>query len=246
MSAMTCPNCSTPAPAGAIFCDNCGYDLRNVAPAATVLTPAPAWQAQPAGGVVCPNCHSPNIAGALFCENCGSQLSQPQAPVTPPAPLPPAAAPPYQPPAAPPYQPPAAPAAYPPPVPSPQPAYQPPVPPAPVVAAPLQIAGRLVIQGANVSLPIPPGKQEVLIGREDPVSGVFPDINLDPYGGQEAGVSRRHARIILHGGTTMLEDLNTVNGTVHNRQRLAPGQAVALNDGDELRLGKMALIYQAN
>jgi pSer/pThr/pTyr-binding forkhead associated (FHA) protein len=113
-------------------------------------------------------------------------------------------------------------------------------------AASLHITGRLVIQGANVSLAIPPGKQEVLIGREDPVSGVFPDINLDPYGGQEAGVSRRHARIILQGGITMLEDLNTVNGTVHNRQRLAPGQAIGLNDGDELRLGKMALIYQAN
>ena len=230
MSAVTCPNCNTPAPAGAIFCDNCGYDLRNVAPPAAAAPPPPAMP-QSAAGIVCPNCHSPNIAGALFCENCGSQLSQPQA-------APPPAPPAWQPqPAEPAYQPPAAPIQ--------QPAYPPPAPPPPpaVVSA---ITGRLLIQGANVSLAIPPGKQEVLIGREDPVSGVFPDINLDPYGGQEAGVSRRHARIILQGGKLAIEDLNTVNGTIHNRQRLTPGQPLALNDGDELRLGKMVLNYYAS
>jgi len=114
--------------------------------------------------------------------------------------------------------------------------------PVPVVGA---ITGRLVIQSANVSLAIPPGKQELLLGREDPVSGVFPEINLDPYGGQEAGVSRRHARISLQGGGLVVEDLNTVNGTILNRQRLNPGQTMPLKDGDELRLGKLVLNYHA-
>jgi hypothetical protein len=34
MSSVSCPNCNTPAPPGAMFCDHCGYDLRTIGPAA--------------------------------------------------------------------------------------------------------------------------------------------------------------------------------------------------------------------
>ncbi|MCZ7553077.1 MAG: hypothetical protein M5U05_10915 [Anaerolineales bacterium] len=47
----------------------------------------------------------------------------------------------------------------------------------------MSIPGRLVIVETNVSLAIPPGSQSIIIGREDPVSGVFPDLDLDPHGG---------------------------------------------------------------
>ena len=83
------------------------------------------------------------------------------------------------------------------------------------------------------------------MGREDPVSGVFPDIDLDPHGGHESGVGRRHAQLIWQGGQVCLEDLDSVNGTAVNRQRLAPRQPQPLKDGDEVRLGKMILIYYA-
>ncbi len=39
MSSIICPSCHMAAPAGAIFCDNCGYDLRTVSVAATPPIP---------------------------------------------------------------------------------------------------------------------------------------------------------------------------------------------------------------
>src|SRR5688572_16435739 len=36
----------------------------------------------------------------------------------------------------------------------------------------------------------------IMLGRSDPVPAVKPDIDLAPFGGQEKGVSRRHAIIL--------------------------------------------------
>lgn len=247
MSVSNCPSCNTPVPPGSIFCDNCGYDLRTIPPAGAQAAGSDAAIAptfhvpEPGGGdVVCTTCGHPNVAGSAFCESCGSQLSQVPAP-------PPSAAPPPAPAAPPPPAP--VPSYQPPPVPTPTPApvYQPPVPPAPV-APPVvgYITGRLVIQASNASLPIPQGKQTVLIGREDPVSGIFPEIDLDPYGAQEEGVGRRHAQLVLQGQQVYLEDLDSVNGTFLNRQKISPRQPQPLKNGDELRFGKMILIYHAS
>jgi len=107
------------------------------------------------------------------------------------------------------------------------------------------ISGSLVIQETNVPLSIPQGKQTIVIGREDPVSGIFPDIDLDPVGGHEMGVGRRHAQLIIQERQLYVEDLDSVNGTALNKQKLVPRQPQPLKDGDELRLGKMVLIYQA-
>jgi pSer/pThr/pTyr-binding forkhead associated (FHA) protein len=176
------------------------------------------------GELICPNCQHVNIAGSAFCENCGAQLTRLAA-------APPAAQ---------------------------QPTWEQQLPPAqannisgvqiPVKSQSLQdtIPGRFVIQDSQVSLPIPPGKQEIILGREDPVSGVFPDIDLDPHGGHEAGVGRRHARLILKNGLVYLEDLDSVNGTAVNRQRITARQSMPLKSGDEVRLGKMALLYFAS
>ena len=225
MSMITCPSCNTPAPPGAVFCDHCGYDLRTVAPPEPPALPAPAPQAG-TGDIICPSCQHVNIAGSAFCENCGAQLAQ-AAPAPPPAQQ---ATGTWQ------QQPPAA---------------------SDYGMSGLQIPpksqslldtiqGRFVIQDTQVSLPIPSGKQEIILGREDPVSGVFPDIDLDPHGGHEAGVGRRHARLIIKGGQVYLEDLDSVNGTAVNRQRIAARQSVPLKSGDEIRLGKLALMYFAS
>ena len=123
--------------------------------------------------------------------------------------------------------------------PEPAPAPQPPVSP-PVTGIP----GQLVVQATNALLPFPPGKTEILVGREDPVSGVFPDIDLTGHGGDEGGVSRQHARLFLQGDRVFIEDLNSTNYTHVNQQRLTPGQPHPLDAGDEVRFGRVKLVYQ--
>jgi pSer/pThr/pTyr-binding forkhead associated (FHA) protein len=100
-----------------------------------------------------------------------------------------------------------------------------------------------VLPASNTTFPLPGDQTEILIGREDAISGAFPQVNLEPYGAQDAGVSRRHARIRILSGDWWIEDLNSVNGTFLNRQRLNPDQPMPLNHGDEVRLGKLALIF---
>ena len=52
-------------------------------------------------------------------------------------------------------------------------------------------------------------------------------------------VSRRHARVMVASGLATLEDLGSKNGTFVNGVRL--GSAVALRDGDELRIGNVPM-----
>jgi hypothetical protein len=52
-------------------------------------------------------------------------------------------------------------------------------------------------------------------------------------------VSRRHARVMVASGLATLEDLGSKNGTFVNGVRLA--SAVALRDGDELRIGNVPM-----
>ena len=86
-----------------------------------------------------------------------------------------------------------------------------------------------------------PNKAEAILGREDAASNHFPDLDFDPLGGLNDGVGRKHARIFMQQGALYVEDLNSTNGTLVNRQRLAPNQPQVIQDGDELRLGKLVL-----
>jgi hypothetical protein len=79
-----------------------------------------------------------------------------------------------------------------------------------------------------------------LVGRWDPDSGAFPEVDLeadDP----EARVSRKHA-LIRVGEQITIEDMGSLNGTYVNRgPRLEPGAPVTLKDGDEIIIGKTFL-----
>ena len=102
---------------------------------------------------------------------------------------------------------------------------------------------RLVVQATNTPLSFPMGKSELLIGREDPVSGHFPEVDLGPHGGEDGGVSRSHAKLFIQGSQCFLEDLQSVNSTQVNKQRLNPGTRQPLNHGDELRFGKIVVMF---
>ncbi len=76
-----------------------------------------------------------------------------------------------------------------------------------------------------------------LVGRWDPDSGSFPEVDMendDP----EARISRKHA-LIKFAETLTIEDIGSLNGTFVNRgPRLEPGSPATLKDGDEIIIGK--------
>jgi len=90
-----------------------------------------------------------------------------------------------------------------------------------------------------------PAKDEIVIGREDPISEVFPDVDLTGLGGMENGVSRRHAIIHRAGGDFTVEDMGSTNGTYINRKKLQPHAPQVIKPGDELRFGKLSLKLKA-
>lgn len=124
--------------------------------------------------------------------------------------------------------------------PAPAPAAEAPA-PAPPAAAP---AGpRLVVVASGAEIPLP-AAEEILVGREDPVSGVYPDVDMTPHGGEEGGISRRHARIIVEGGNYFVEDLDSTNFTFVNKQKVAAKTRQPVHDGDEIRFGRVALTLE--
>jgi hypothetical protein len=89
-------------------------------------------------------------------------------------------------------------------------------------------------------------KERIVLGRSDPVANFYPDLDLSPYGGQEGGVSRRHATIIQDDITKALyiEDMNSTNGTRINGFSLEPRRRYRLRDGDELEFGQVRMILR--
>jgi pSer/pThr/pTyr-binding forkhead associated (FHA) protein len=171
-----------------------------------------------AGAVNCPACGAAAIPGEAFCDNCGAALlpSYSYAPMQTPAPV--------QSPA----QAPQASAQY-----------------GGYAQAVAQRAASLVVTNppppATLSIPNLP---ELIVGRSDPQSNSYPDVDLGPYGGLDLGVSRRHFRLSRNGDQFYLEDLGSVNGTVVNGQRVTSHNLHPLRSGDHIALGKMEMTFE--
>lgn len=108
---------------------------------------------------------------------------------------------------------------------------------------------KLVIEGTSeLDAPVfSLEKSENLVGRRDPMSNIFPEIDLSRYDPQTK-ISRRHARIWRDGDAFMIEDLGSSNGTIllagmNESVRLLPHQAYTLGNGDRLRLGDTTLHF---
>jgi serine/threonine-protein kinase len=90
-------------------------------------------------------------------------------------------------------------------------------------------------------------KDENLLGRRDPMSNIFPEVDLSKYDPQTK-ISRRHARIWREGGNFLVEDLGSSNGTVLSpggveSVRLTPHRPQVLAHGDKIRLGDTTLHF---
>ncbi len=85
-------------------------------------------------------------------------------------------------------------------------------------------------------------RREVVLGRvTDAQDDEHTYINLLPYGADEMGVSRRHARLLREDRAVYVLDLNSTNGTRLNGEPLPSGVEKRLRDGDELTLGRLKL-----
>ena len=102
---------------------------------------------------------------------------------------------------------------------------------------------RFIVRDTGSEILLPAADGEYIIGREDPISGVFPEIDLNPHQGEHHGVSRRHAKLIVEAGLAFIEDLDSTNFTFVERKKLAPRTPTALTSGDDVRLGKLVLTY---
>jgi serine/threonine-protein kinase len=111
------------------------------------------------------------------------------------------------------------------------------------------VTARLVIEGTS-DLETPAyslEKNENLVGRRDPMSNIFPEVDLSKYDPQTK-ISRRHARIWREGDKFHVEDLGSSNGTillsrVSDSLRLAPRQPHPLVNGDRIQIGDTTLHF---
>ncbi len=256
---IVCPNCGNEAQDTAVFCDQCGTRLvdqeAGAAPASPELATAASEEPAAAAGdgLRCSACGYPNVPGELFCENCGIALDalepevaegQVEAAAETPTPASGTC--------------PACGATVGPgndfcdncgaaltPTGTATEAEEVPVGPtgAEAEAGPTVAGPRFIVADSGADIPLP-AEAEILIGREDPVSGIFPDIDLTPHGGEEGGVSRKHVKIEVQDSKYTVQDLDSTNFTLLNRQRLTPFSPKPIQDGDELQLGRVQLVFK--
>src|SRR2546428_194016 len=91
---------------------------------------------------------------------------------------------------------------------------------------------RLVVISSGQSIPLT--GELMVVGRQDPILGIFPEINLP-----DKTVGRRHAYLRNQQGTYTVEDLNALNKTRLNGVTLTPHEERTLKDGDILRFGSV-------
>ncbi|HLI79738.1 MAG TPA: FHA domain-containing protein [Candidatus Binataceae bacterium] len=98
-----------------------------------------------------------------------------------------------------------------------------------------------VIRGGRKGQEFPLEDGNNLIGRWDPETGSFPEVDLDADD-PEAKISRKHALCRIENGKITVEDIGSLNGTYVNRgQRLQPGSPSDIKNGDEVIIGKTFL-----
>ncbi len=210
-----CTECGYENMDGLDYCDGCGAKLAAAAEAATA--PAPAAPAAPAPDAIAaehPASEAAAVAGAN--EAAASTIAGEPPPVAEAPPASEVKTGDLTPPAA------AAPAA------------------APAAAAHFK-AKLSLLRGGRKGQEFPLDNGQNFIGRWDPETGSFPEVDLE-QDDPEAKISRKHALIIIEGAKITIEDIGSLNGTYVNRgNRLIPGTPLEIKAGDEVIIGKTFL-----
>ncbi len=103
---------------------------------------------------------------------------------------------------------------------------------------------RLELFDGKHAFPLPTDRTEFIVGREDPVSQIFPEVDLTSYGGEAGGVSRQHARINRSGNTWSVTDLDSTNHTRVDGERIEPNTPTPIVDGTKLQFGRIAAVFR--
>src|SRR5258707_9658093 len=103
-------------------------------------------------------------------------------------------------------------------------------------AAPAKQARIVVLSSGQ---PIPLTGDLMVVGRQDPILGIYPEINL-----ADKTVGRRHAYLRNQQGKFTVEDLNALNKTRLNGVTLTPHEERTLKDGDILRFGSVEVRFE--
>jgi len=115
--------------------------------------------------------------------------------------------------------------------------------PTPVVQAPAEGPEKLIHTASGMEFPLATGP-ETTVGRKDPVTGIYPDVDLSPLDAQRS-VSRRHAKIYRRQSKFFVgEEIGTMNATFLNGNRLETGIPSEIRPGDELRFGVVVMKFQ--
>lgn len=112
----------------------------------------------------------------------------------------------------------------------------------------VQTAKLTLLSTEEISAPIfSLDKESNIIGRRDPMSNIFPEVDLSKFDPQTK-ISRRHARVWREGNNYMVEDLGSSNGTIllsalSDNVRLLPHQPHVLTNGDKIKIGDTTMSF---
>lgn len=113
-----------------------------------------------------------------------------------------------------------------------------PNPPPLTPSLPLPKEARLLVLSNGQFIPL--NGELMVVGRQDPTMGNFPEITL-----MDKTVGRRHAYLRNKQGTITVEDLNALNKTRLNGVILPPHEERTLKDGDILRFGTVEVRFES-
>lgn len=102
---------------------------------------------------------------------------------------------------------------------------------------PVQKQARLVVISSGQAFPLL--GDLMVVGRHDPILGIFPEVNL-----ADKTVGRRHAYLRNQQGKFTVEDLNALNKTRLNGAVLTPYEEYPLKDNDILRFGSVEVRFE--
>ncbi len=111
------------------------------------------------------------------------------------------------------------------------------------LSQPPTIPEAMLIMPGGQHLPLPTQETELLVGCQDTADGIFPAIDLTPFGGTKSGVSRRHATLRLRNGAWTVTDENSTNGTFVNGSRIGAYVPRPLDHRMNLRFGAVEATF---